>query len=387
MSRFLQHLAVNRETRFAYWRKVSRASMIIFYAGVFSLFSCVGFISMLMQSNQLRPVQILIVLLLSGGCAVGYAAISLTRKYLYIALVGLAQFGSFALLGWFYRDARPLLDPHAALESQLHFLGISATLALIFGYALFLVFFSREGTRFFRAQTEVELAAEIHHALVPLIHKTIGSFEIYGASLPSGQVGGDLVDVAEDGETWMGYVADVSGHGVSSGVLMAMFKTAVRVRGVSDPSASVLLEKINRALLPLTMPNMFVTAALLQCHDRTKLSASLAGHPPLLHYSKHSQSVTELPAQSLPLGIVPDELFGVDQLPHEPGDIFVLLTDGLTEVFDSQGNELGIDPIKAALCRDANKPLPELFQSLRKVSTGFGRQEDDQTMLLVRQLE
>jgi serine phosphatase RsbU (regulator of sigma subunit) len=247
-------------------------------------------------------------------------------------------------------------------------------------------FFNREGARYFRVQTEVELAAEIHRTLVPVIHKTIGSFEIYGASLPSGQVGGDLVDVAEDGGTWMGYVADVSGHGVPSGVLMAMFKTAVRVRGVADASSSILLEKINRALLPLTMPNMFVTASLLQCHDGNQLSASLAGHPPLLHYCKRLRTVSELPAQSLPLGILPEASFATDPLAHEPGDIFVLLTDGLTEVFDAKGNELGIEPIKSALCEHADEPLPQLFQRLREVALNFGRQEDDQTMLLVRQV-
>lgn len=167
---------------------------------------------------------------------------------------------------------------------------------------------------------------------------------------------------------------------------MAMFKTAVRVRGIADLSSSVLLEKINRALIPLTMPNMYVTAALLQCRNGEQLSASLAGHPALLYYSKRSGTVREFSAESLPLGILPAASFTTDPLTHEPGDIFVLLTDGLTEVFDAKGNELGVEPIKSALCEHADEPLPQLFQRVRQVALSFGRQQDDQTMLLVRQL-
>lgn len=386
MNRFMQKMAASREARLAYWRSIRGASLAIFYAAVFSLFASLGFISLLMQTTELRAVQILLLVLVSGGCAVGYAAAAVRRKYIYFFIIGFTQAGALFLLAWISRDAKSLVDPHSTIQAQLALLGIGATFTLIIGYVLFLAFFSREGTRYFRVQTEVELAAEIHRTLVPVIHKTIGSFEIYGASLPSGQVGGDLVDVAEEGDTWIGYVADVSGHGVSSGVLMAMFKTAVRARGVGDPSSSVLLGKINLTLVPLTMPNMFVTAALLECHKGSQLSASIAGHPPLLHYCKSTRTVNELPSQSLPLGIFPAVTFAADRLTHAPGDVFVLLTDGFTEVFDAKGNELGVEPIKSALRGHADEPLPQLFQQLRQVALRFGRQEDDQTMLLVREI-
>jgi len=74
--------------------------------------------------------------------------------------------------------------------------------------------------RYFRTYNEIAMAGEIHRALVPPIQKTIASFEVYGISVPSGEVGGDLVDVTDDGQSWTGYVADVSGHGVSAGLLI-----------------------------------------------------------------------------------------------------------------------------------------------------------------------
>ena len=384
MKRLLQNFQATRAARMAYWKSVRGASLVIFYAAVFTLFCCVGLIGLLMQSTEVRPLQVLIIALLSGGFAVVYAVMAIKRKFIFFPLFMLAQGGLTVLLSRIYGNAKALIDTHSAMHHQLLVLGVCATIALALGYILFLVFFSREGIRYFRAQTEFELAAEIHRALVPPIHRSIGGFEIYGASLPSGQVGGDLVDVTEARNGWMGYVADVSGHGVSSGVLMAMFKTAVRSRSDTDPSSAVLLEGINRTLFPLKTPNMYVTAAFLEWTENEELSASLAGHPPLLHYSKCSGAVSEVSAQNLALGVVPSASFSSDHLSCAPGDIFVLLTDGLTEVFDDKGNELGMEPIKSALCQHAEEPLPQLFQQLRQVATNYGRQQDDQTILLVR---
>jgi serine phosphatase RsbU (regulator of sigma subunit) len=62
----------------------------------------------------------------------------------------------------------------------------------------------------------MELAAEIHHILVPAIDTKIGEFEFYGRSVPSGEAGGDLIDVFQNDHGWIAYVADVSGHGVAS---------------------------------------------------------------------------------------------------------------------------------------------------------------------------
>jgi len=55
-----------------------------------------------------------------------------------------------------------------------------------------------------------------------------------------------------------------------------------------------------------------------------------------------------------------------------------------TEVFDGSGRELGIGPLKEALSRSTAQPLPELSESIRHVAIVFGKQSDDQTMLIIR---
>jgi hypothetical protein len=76
-------------------------------------------------------------------------------------------------------------------------------------------------------------------------------------------MGGDLVDLVQGSNKWIGYLADVSGHGVPSGVLMAMVKSAVRMRITTSSEPQVLLEDLNRVISELIAAEMFVTLAFV----------------------------------------------------------------------------------------------------------------------------
>jgi phosphoserine phosphatase RsbU/P len=355
---------------------------ICFYAAVFSLFSSVGALALLMSTGYLSPLEIGSTILITGGFAIAYAAVSIWQRHWLIPVLVVVEGVLFSVLATHYQARRQLVSIGSPLQKQLDVLAVIGIVSVVLGYVLFILFFARQGARYFRAHNEITMAAEIHRALVPAIHKTIASFEIYGISVPSGEVGGDLVDVAGDGESWTGYVADVSGHGVSAGLLMAMFKTAVRTRA-GDLSSGELLAEVHRALYPLKTPNMFATVAVLQWTGQM-FNLALAGHLPLLHYIRSHAEVREYPALDLPLGILPEQTFGSTEVACQTGDILVLLTDGLTEVFDAKGREMGILPLRDMLRGYANRELPELFAGMRSTALKFGKQEDDQTMLIVR---
>jgi serine phosphatase RsbU (regulator of sigma subunit) len=103
----------------------------------------------------------------------------------------------------------PLAGP--ALEARLQSDTNGIALALIVSFVLLSNFVQREGTRYVRAHTEIRLATDIHRLLVPAIARRIGRFEFHGISFPSGDVGGDLIDLVEFENGWIAYVADVSG--------------------------------------------------------------------------------------------------------------------------------------------------------------------------------
>jgi serine phosphatase RsbU (regulator of sigma subunit) len=381
MASLLERLHGARLSRRQTWKSTPRAVRICFYAVVFSVFASIGVLSLLMSTTYLSPLEIFWNIVIWGGIAVACAAASIWQLYWLIPVFIIFQILLSVFVAHSYTGSQ-LIAAGSPMHRQLEVLGIIGIVAVVVGYVLFIVFIRSQGARHFRAHNEIAMAAEIHRALVPPIHKTIRSFEIYGISVPSGEVGGDLVDVAGDGESWTGYVADVSGHGVSAGLLMAMFKTAVRTR-VKDASTTELLEEVHHALYPLKTPNMFATVGVLHWTGRI-FNLALAGHLPLLHYVQSCGEVREYPALDLPLGILPHQTFRSMEVVCHTGDIFVLLTDGLTEVFARSGREMGIAPLKEVLGRSASQELPELFSSMRATALNFGKQNDDQTMLIVR---
>jgi len=369
-----------------FWRAVPISSRISVLVAVFCLFASIGFISVLINPVKHTAGFVVATVLISGGCAVGYAWLATIRKFWYMPIVVVAEGVMFGTLGAEYHPVS-LVNDRMALQRQLGILGALAILTICLGYVLFIFFIRRESGRYFRIQTEMELAREIHHSLVPRFERKVGGFEIFGASVASGAVGGDLVDLAESPSGWISYIADISGHGVPSGVLMAMFKTSIRSRLANGGAPGELLEEVHRTLFPLKMANMFVTGGVLQLRNGNHVSFSLAGHPPLMRYSRVQDKILEYPSQNMPLGIMAEQRFSGEVLQCDRGDVLLLLTDGFSEVFDGNGNELGLEPLKSKFAEMANEPLPSIFDTLRGVSLKFGKQDDDQTMLLLRYAE
>jgi sigma-B regulation protein RsbU (phosphoserine phosphatase) len=136
--------------------------------------------------------------------------------------------------------------------------------------------------------------------------------------------------------------------------------------------------------VPLRKPGMFVTMACLQYDGAGGLEFSLAGHLPVLHYQAATGTVEERSVAHVPIAMFEGSHYSSAPIPFAAGDLFVLLTDGLTEVFDKADRQLGLDPIKETIRLGARLPLEELLDAIVATARAFADQTDDQTMLLVR---
>src|SRR6266568_2140730 len=347
-----------------FWKTLPNSSLLIFLAGVFCLFGSLGFIfdSLNFQKTTVSELTINVVV---RSC------------------FGVLQVPALWLLVRVYSNMPTLAMDAAAFKDKLRVDAAGVLISFICGYVLFLLFFQREGKRFFAAHTEIRLAAEIHRSLVPELSFRTSKFEFFGASFPSGTVGGDLVDVIAANGRWFAYVADVSGHGVPAGVLMSMTKGAVRMWEASRAHDSALLSDMNKALLT---PNTFVTFAYAAWDGSPDLAFSSAGHVPLLHYRASAGRIEECSVSNLPLGILPDQDFTSSTLRFECGDILAIVSDGFTETFDSKGREFGMAGIQEIIQSARNNELREISAELRARVREYGEQRDDQTILLVRRL-
>ena len=279
------------------------------------------------------------------------------------------------------------MPPHQASGPAARLIvdGVGTMACVGLGHVLFVTFIIREGIRSALQRAEVLLARDIHQSLVPAFERSVGAFDFCAVSHPSGDVGGDLVDLFEmDDGSWMAYIADVSGHGVAAGLVMAMVKSSSHTRLRTPATLPGVLDDLNKMVLDLERPNMFVTVAALHRDGQGRLSFAVAGHLPLLRVCAQSHSVAELTVAQLPLGIVDGRPYVDVETTLAPGETMVLLTDGLTEVFDARDREFGLEGVKRVLIETSGRPLPEVRDRLLSQVRAQGPQLDDQTLLLVR---
>ncbi|HEU5179703.1 MAG TPA: PP2C family protein-serine/threonine phosphatase [Candidatus Polarisedimenticolia bacterium] len=372
------------------WRQIPRWSAALFFLGVFCLFSTIGFISDITEMGRQPVPRLVLSVLLSGGFAMLYAGFGVVlRSRAWMALVPLFTLQFF--LQYLIKRSFPGLAQQAELgpadvarlEHRLSITAIFIILAVVGGYVSFLTFSITEGRRYFRVHAEMQLAQEIHRVLVPPIAARHSGYEFHGHSEPSGEVGGDLIDVVAGESGWVAYIADVSGHGVAPGVVMGMAKSAARMHLTSGGALSDLLPRLHAVIQPLMKPNMFVTVACLGSTP-SGLRYALAGHPPILHYQAGKRDFSELTCRSLPVGLLPDTSFQTAAAEDAPGDLFVFVTDGVLEATNGAGEEFGVAGIKAVIAQNPELPLDQLKDALVGAARRHGPIADDLSVLLVR---
>ncbi|HWB18205.1 MAG TPA: PP2C family protein-serine/threonine phosphatase [Vicinamibacterales bacterium] len=329
-----------------------------------------------------------VVAVYTGVLGLGYAFSSFGFRQLLPFVIAFNVLGPLAFSHWL----APGNPPHvlaaadiAGVEARLRVVRALQSVMAVTGYSCFIALLRLEGRRSVSAHTEIRLAHDIHASLAPPVSGESAALEWYGASHPSGEVGGDLVDVVSDDEAWRACIADVSGHGVAAGVFMGMFKTALRAawRRTHDPAAA--LTEVNAVLEPIKQSNMFVTAAALACRVPGTFDYVLAGHPSLLHVSHASGCARWVGDAEMAIGLIDTTAYHAASFDAAPGDLVVVVTDGLIEVFDRRDHELGPDgllPIVVAAAKRST--LQEAAADILAACARHGAQSDDQSLLLVR---
>jgi len=366
-----------------FWQEVSLRSTLLSAAGVFCLFAPLGFLVDVIDAGRHTARHLAFLVVFSGIMAVGYFVAG-SRRWMW-ALVGLGAFQVVVTYGTRpLFPAPPPLAEVAALRGRLVLDGLGIIALIIASYHLLMAFIGSEGVRQVRMGTELALAGEIHDTLVPPVSLRGDFFEVRGRAVPASNVGGDLVDAVVTGGGLTAYVADVSGHGVPAGTLMAGLKSAARMRLLAPVSIGQLLSDLNTVLLEIKRPNMFATAACVRLASPDEATYALAGHLPVLHLHAASRTVERLSHGEMALGILAGQTYPESHVPVEGGDVLALVTDGLTEVEDRQGRELGLEGIEAALQTDGHRSLDDLLQAILAAARAHGPQRDDQTVMLVR---
>src|SRR5262245_13361848 len=165
---------------------------------------------------------------------------------------------------------------------------------------------------------------------------------------------------------------------------MGMLKSTARTQLRTGERLDGLLNTANSVLFDLKSPTMFATFAGVQHDGGPTLQFTVAGHLPILHYHAATSAISDLTTPQVPLAMFSDRVFSSGSVSCELGDLLVILTDGLTEVFDGADREFGLDRFKALIGDQATAPLESIERRVFAEVRAHGAQLDDQTLLLIR---
>jgi sigma-B regulation protein RsbU (phosphoserine phosphatase) len=205
-------------------------------------------------------------------------------------------------------------------------------------------------------------------------------------------VGGDYYDFLDLGNERIGIaVADVSGKGIASALLMSVVQASLRVisseRGVS---LAQLAEKMNRFLYRSSGASKYATffyAQIEECGRRLRFVN--AGHNPpyLARTTDAGVNITELGAGGPPLGLFPETRYEEADLELLPGDLMVAFTDGVPEALNAEGEEFGEERLKELLRESASCGAEEIsvrISSQVRDWMGAAEQHDDVTIVVMK---
>lgn len=237
---------------------------------------------------------------------------------------------------------------------------------------------------------ELEMARQIQLSILPHSIPKLPHLDIAANFLPMTSVAGDFYDFIQIDDRHIGIlIADVSGHGLPSALIASMLQVALTGQAGHASEPSKVLLGLNRALCGKFTHN-FVTAAYIYVDlELNFMRYAGAGHPPVLQWRESAGKSTKILENGLVLGMFDEAVYEALEFPLEPGDRYVLYTDGILEAENSAHEQFGADRFMRFLENHKHLRAEEFSQTfLAEISRWSNQsaepsQQDDITLLVV----
>ncbi|MBW1753663.1 MAG: SpoIIE family protein phosphatase [Deltaproteobacteria bacterium] len=245
-----------------------------------------------------------------------------------------------------------------------------------------------------KMQQSLHLAREVQQNLLPKSNLRVNGIDIAGKSVYCDETGGDYYDfisIKYNDKQKIGVaIGDVSGHGISSALLMATVRSSLRQRASLPGSIANIISDVNRQLVEdVEDSGQFMTMFFLSFDTATRqLEWVRAGHDPAMLYDPGSDSFSELGGSGIALGVDSGWIYEDNKKTDlSKGQIIFLSTDGVWEVRNKKGEMLGKEPILNAIRQnsssDATQIIDVIFDILDKFIGGV-KIEDDITSVIIK---
>lgn len=248
-----------------------------------------------------------------------------------------------------------------------------------------------------RAAGEFRAARKIQQKLFPAVTPHVAGpggaplgFDIGGVSFPAEAIGGDFFDylALPDGSLGVA-IGDVSGHGLGPAILMAELRAFLRAFAQTQADAGTVLSLTNRVLAPDVEEDRFVTLLLARLDPASRsLTYASAGHQTCYVLGGAGQVKHPLDSNGIPLGIFPEmDYQAAGPVALEPGDLVLLVTDGIVEARAPDGAVFGTERTTATAWANRHQPARQIAEDLYHAVRAFSQhfpQYDDITATVIK---
>jgi serine phosphatase RsbU (regulator of sigma subunit) len=237
-----------------------------------------------------------------------------------------------------------------------------------------------------RLEGEIAVARTLQQKLLPAPGARLPGLSLLARFEPLAEIGGDYYDYARlaDGRSAVA-IGDVSGHGLSTGLLVAMAKAGLWTLLESGLEGTPLFLKLNELIHRSTDSRNYMTLALFAYDPATRLG-TLTNAGQLAPYRIGPGGVESLSLPSYPLGVSLRSDFPTESWQFTRGERLVFLTDGIVEATNPSGDPFGFERLEALLRAQAGSEpasIQEAILAAVAAHAGGAPPEDDRTLVVV----
>jgi phosphoserine phosphatase len=240
-----------------------------------------------------------------------------------------------------------------------------------------------------RLKNELDVARLVQRGTLPAVLPTVPGYDVHAEFRPAEQTGGDTFDVARIAQGVLLVLADAAGHGIAPALSITQMHAMLRMAFRFGADLETAFRRVNDQLAATLPDGRFVTAFIGLLDVATHAVRFLSGgQGPILHFRAAQGTCASHTATSFPMGAMPL----VDLRPSvtvelAPGDMLVLLSDGVFEYANRQSEQFGRERVEQLLAtyhaQATSRIARELLDAARQFADG-APQQDDVTMVIVK---
>ncbi len=240
-----------------------------------------------------------------------------------------------------------------------------------------------------KMRQELEMARVVQMSTLPSRMPELPGYDVYGMCRPAGLTGGDTFDLALLDQGLLAVLGDATGHGIGPALSVTQMQAMLRMAFRLGADLETAFTQVNNQLADTLPDDRFITAFIGLLDVAThRMRFHSGGQGPILHFQAATGNCVRHKPTSFPLAAMPlTSLRPAVTLEMQPGDILVLLSDGIYEYANAANEQFGEERVRELLRAHHGEPAAAISARLLEAVQAFAKgapQEDDMTIVLVK---